>query len=105
VTSSDIYAIGLVAYRLLTELPGQPVKGRSPAGIQSAVGLGTLRAASRVVDEDAHGGAEDRARIRGGLPAARLSRLLAGDLDSPGSIPPTEQLLTTSTCRRTRSRR
>ncbi len=80
-TSSDVYAIGLVAYRLLTGISGQAVVTRSPAGIHQAVCFDTPLTMSRAVLDDADGGAEDRARLRGGLSAVRLSRRLAGDLD------------------------
>jgi len=80
-TSSDVYAIGLVAYRLLTGLAGQPVETRSPVGIQQAVCLTTPRTMSQAVCDDVGGSADDRARLRGGLSSAGLSRRLAGDLD------------------------
>ncbi|MEE4271277.1 MAG: serine/threonine-protein kinase [Thermoanaerobaculales bacterium] len=80
-TSSDVYSIGLVAYRLLTGRAGQPVETRSPVGIQQAVCLATPRTMSRAVSDDADGGAEGRARLRGGLSATQLARRLSGDLD------------------------
>ena len=80
-TSSDVYSLGLVAYRLLTGLSGQPVHTRSPVGIHRAVCQDTPQTPSRAVSEDTDGDAENRARRRGGLSAARLSRRLAGDLD------------------------
>lgn len=81
-TTSDVYALGLIAYRLLTGRAGQPVDTRSPVGIHRAVCLETPPAPSRAVLEDHDGGVERRAHLRGGLTAVRLSRRLAGDLDT-----------------------
>ncbi len=80
-TSSDVYALGLVAYQVLTGLSGQPIRDRTPTGIQRAVCDDSPQAPSRAVLEDPDGAAVERARRRGGLSPARLSRRLAGDLD------------------------
>jgi len=81
-TTSDVYALGLIAYRLLTGRSGQPVDTRSPVGIHRAVCLSSPPTPSRAALEDDDGDAEGRAHLRGGLSAARLSRRLAGDLDT-----------------------
>ena len=80
-TATDVYALGLLLFELLTGHRARRISGRSPAEIERAIcDVEPARPSTVVVTPAPGGAASGKRRSKGDL--RRLRRRLAGDLDT-----------------------
>lgn len=81
-TASDVYALGLLLYELLTGIKGQPVASTSPVSVARSICVEHPLPPSRAVQQGEPESTSRRANLRGGITPTRLARRLRGDLDT-----------------------